>query len=186
MPFNSPIILGIDPGARQIGIAVFRDEELLFYAVKTIKQANRKQSLRKLRKVLIKLINEYAVQIVALEKVVFIQQHRSFVKIVADEIKAFLKEKKLPFFEYNPKLIRETICGFEKPTKRNTSLLLAQKYTELVRYFNVPRLWQKKYFAQLFDAIAAGVVCAKEIKESKGFQQMLPVEQSKLNNIEDV
>lgn len=160
-------ILGIDPGARQIGISVFKDEELIFYAVKSIKKPKREESLIKLKKIIREIIITYQVEAVAIEKIVFVQQHRTFVKIVYDELKDFLKTRNLTLFEYNPKLVRTIICGLQKPTKRNMTLMLSQRYTELARYFNVPRLWQKMYFAQLFDAVAVGLVCAGELKEAR-------------------
>lgn len=164
---SAPIILGIDPGARQIGISVLRGEELVFYAVKTFKKRNQKDSLQKLQKVVEKLIAEYQVEFISIEKVVFVQQHRSFVKVVYEEITDLVKKQNITLFEYHPKLIRQIICGLEKPTKRNTALMLSQKYIELTRYFNVPKLWQKRYFALLFDAIAVGLVCARELRETK-------------------
>jgi Holliday junction resolvasome RuvABC endonuclease subunit len=160
-------VLGIDTGARGLGVSVFRGEELLFYAVKSIKRPEKEESLMKLKAVLRELMATYQVDFVALEKIVFVQQHRSFVKVVYDEVRDFFKERKIELFEYNPKLIHQTICGLEKPTKRNTALLLAQRFPELARYFNVPRRWQKSYYAQLFDAIAAGFVCATELKYTK-------------------
>ena len=162
-------ILGIDPGARQIGIAVVKSDELVFYAVKTFRKGDREEKLKKLRLIIEKLVTDYHIEYVALEKIVFVQQHRSFVKIVYDEIKEFLKERNIELFEYNPKVIRQIICGDQKPTKRHTALILAQKNAELVKYFNAPKLWQKRYFAQLFDAIAAAQVCAKELRETKMF-----------------
>ncbi|MCA1622476.1 MAG: crossover junction endodeoxyribonuclease RuvC [Acidobacteria bacterium] len=167
MPHSSPIVLGVDPGARQIGVAVFRDEELVFYAVKSFKKRREQETIRKLRKVMEKMITTYRVEFVALEEVVNIQQNKSFVKTVYEEIKDLLKKREIPTFEYHPKLIRQIICRNEKPTKRNIALLLSQKYNELVRYFNVPKLWQKRYFALLFDAIAVGLVCAKELKRKQ-------------------
>lgn len=164
---SAPIILGIDPGARQIGVSVLKNEELVFYAVKTFRRKNRADSLRKLRLIIKRLITDYDVGIIALEKVVFVQQQRSFVKIVAEEIGSFIKRENLLLFEYNPKYIRQKICGLERPIKRNTALILSQKYFELARYFDLPRRWQRTYFALLFDAIAVGVVCAGEIKSFK-------------------
>ncbi len=160
-------ILGLDIGARQIGVSILRGEELVFYAVKTFKSRNQSESLQKLEAILEKLIADYEIEFVAVEKLVFIQQHRSFVKIVYQNAKNFLGRQRVTLFEYNPKTIKQTLCKAEKPTKRNAALMLAQHYAELVRYFNMPRLWQKRYYAQLFDAIAAGVVCAKELKEKK-------------------
>lgn len=169
MSKSLPIILGIDPGARQIGISVLKGEELVFFAVKTFKKRNRKASLKKLNQIIGNFIDGYQVEYIALEKIVFIQQHRSFVKIVSEEIKKHLKKQGITLREYNPKAVRQVICGLEKPTKRNTALLLSQKYMELAQYFNVSRLWQKRYFAQLFDAVAVSFVCAEELRQEKLF-----------------
>jgi Holliday junction resolvasome RuvABC endonuclease subunit len=167
MGITLPTVLGIDPRARQIGLAVLCGEELLFYAVKTFRRKTFKDSLDTLREIIKKLIVEYGVESIAMEKIVFLQQHRSFVKIAADDIKNFIKAENILFYEYNPKQIRLSICGLEKPTNQNTALILSQRYSELVRYFNVPRLWQKRYYALLFGAIAVGLVCAKELSDNR-------------------
>lgn len=167
MPATLPTVLGIDPGARQIGVSVLRGEELVFYAVKSFKKRNQEETFRKLRKVLGKLIAEYRIECVAIEKIAFVQQDRSFVKNVYQEITNFIKKQNVEFYEYHPKFVRQIVCGAAKPTKRTAALMLSQRYTELVRYFAVPKLWQKRYFALLFDAIAVGLVCAKEINEIK-------------------
>jgi len=162
----SCFILGITPRSKQIGVSVFNGQELVFYAVKTFRKQNRANSLKCLREILIELLKKHQVQCVSLERIVYIQQHRSFVKTVYQELKTFSNEQNITLFEYEPKLIRQIICGLEKPTKHNTALLLSQRYSELARYFNVPRLWQKRYFAQLFDAIAVGLICAIECRET--------------------
>lgn len=161
------MVLGIDPGVRQIGVSVIRGERLIFYAVKTFKSGSQADSLLKLREVIKNLVDEYKIEFVALEKVVFVQQHRSFVKIVYEEVKTLLEEQDIRFAQFNPKQIRQSVCGLEKPTKQNTALRLSQQYGELVRYFNVPRLWQRRYFSLLFGAIAVGLVGARQISETK-------------------
>ncbi|MDQ3179035.1 MAG: crossover junction endodeoxyribonuclease RuvC [Acidobacteriota bacterium] len=160
-------ILGLDIGARQIGVSILRNEELVFYAVKSIKRNSKTKVLKQLEKVLTALIEKYDIEVFTLKKIVYRQQQNSFVKTVYEETKDFALNQNIRLFEYNPKLIRQIICGLEKPTKRNTALLLTQRYAELARYFNVPKLWQKRYLAQLFDAIAVGLVCARELKETK-------------------
>lgn len=157
-------ILGLAVGARQIGVSILKDEELVFYAVKTIKQNSKTETLLRLQKGLTELIDKYDIEAVALEKCVYVQQQNSFVKNVYQMTGDFALKRNIRLFEYHPKLIRQIMCGLEKPTKRNTALILARRYTELARYFNVPKLWQKRYFAQLFDAIAVGLVCAGELR----------------------
>ena len=165
---NAPTILGIKPGARQIGVSVIRGSELVFYRVKTIKVKNDgKETVKKLAEVLEKLLSEYDIEIAAVEKIVFPQQNLSFVKTVYEEIKDFFKERNIPLFEYNPKLARKIICGWEKPTKRNAAFILSHRYPELARYSDVKRVWQRRYFALLFDAVAAAFACSTELRETK-------------------
>src|SRR5258708_7683907 len=158
-----PIVLGIDLGARQIGASVFEGEELVFCAIKTIKGANSRETLAKMRRIIRNLIAEYGVTHVALEKIAFIQQHRSFVKIVFEELRDFLSKQKILYSEYNPKTVRQELCENEKPTKRNIALILSQRYYELSPYLSVSKVWQQRYFAQMQDAVAVGLVCAKQI-----------------------
>lgn len=154
--------LGLDPGARQIGVAVFVGEELVYYGIKTIRKKTDFDTLRKLRKILSKLIDAYRVEHIAIERAIFVQQQRSFVKTVYEEAVNFVRVTDARLFEYDPKFIRRSICRGQNPTKRNTALRLVQSYTELESYFNVPKVWQRKYFAQMFDAIAVGLVCSRQ------------------------
>lgn len=119
-----------------------------------------------MRKVLRRLLSDYRIEYVALEKIVFVQQRRSFVNLIYEEMKNFFQSHGVPVFEYNPQIIHRILSGDGKPTKHNAAFALAQKYPELDRYFNAPRYWQKRYYARMFDAIGAGVVCAVELRET--------------------
>lgn len=171
---NLPIILGIKPGARQIGVSVIKGSEIVFYRVKTIKRKSDKETAEKLREVLAQITAEYKIEFAAVEKIVFVQQRQSFVKTVYEEIKNLFKEKNIPLFEYNPKLTRKIICGLEKPRKQTAALYLVQRYPELARYSNVARIWQRRYFAPLFDAVAVAFVCAIEVRETKALSANPP------------
>ena len=67
MSARKPLILGIDPGSREIGLAVFSGNELLCYGVKSIRRNTRKQRLYKLRSVLDNLFAEYNFDFLAVE-----------------------------------------------------------------------------------------------------------------------
>src|SRR5690606_12167199 len=145
-----------DAGARQIGVSVFKDCELTFYAVKTIRAKNQQLSIARMKRIISELLQDHEITHVALERVVFVQQHRTFVKIVFEELRGFLKKQNVIYREYNPKAIRQAVCENEKGTKTTTARILAMKYPELARYFNVEKIWQKQYFAHLLDAVAVG------------------------------
>lgn len=162
MNTHLPIILGIAAGARRIGVAVFHGTDLIFYGVRTIRDKNDDLTLARTRRILKEFLHNFDVTHLALAKIVFVQQHRSFVKIVSDEIRNYLKDQQVPYTEHNPKAFRKAVCENEKPTKANTALIIAGRYPELKRFFNVSKIWQKRYYDLLLDAVAVGLVCARD------------------------
>lgn len=170
MSKNHPIILGIDPGARQIGVAVICGDELIYYAVRTLqKDKLQKTVFESLTRIITKSVAEFDVDWIALERVVSIQQRNSFVKTVYRQIKLISRKHHFKVIEYSPKLVRSAICNKPLGTRNETYQILTKKYPELNRYFSLTRIWQKAYFAHLFDAIAVAFLCGREIKESEQF-----------------
>lgn len=155
-------VLGVDPGARQIGISVFKDRQLIFYSVKTLGGKDPNLKITAMKQILKGFIAAYQIEHVALKRIVFVQQHRSFVKVVFDELRSFLKKQPLGYSEYNPAEIRKLLCEYEEPTRANTARVLAQKFPELTRYLNVSKVWQKKYYSLLLEAVAVGFICASK------------------------
>jgi len=160
MESKPPTILGIDLGARQIGVSVFRDRQLVFFAVKWLGANDPRLKIVRLREIINEYVTAYEIDQVALTKIVFVQQHRSFMKVLYDELRSYLKKLGLSCLEFNPAEIRSLICGHERSTRANTALILAQHFPELSRYTSVFKIWQKKYYSLLLDAVAVGFVCA--------------------------
>lgn len=162
---KQPVILGIDPGARQIGVAIFNGNELLYYGVKTVKKSGlRKTAFVALEKIITQLMDEYETDCFALEKVVSVQQRNSVVEAVSWQIKAIAQKHHYRFKEYSPSFVRETICGKTKATRDETYRILTDQYPELRRYLSATRIWQKAYFAHLFDAVATAAVGVRELQ----------------------
>lgn len=170
MRYNLPKLLALDVGAKQIGAAVFESHRLVFYAIKSIKKPTKTETLKQTRNVLKRLIIEYDIQVIAVEKLVYPQQQRSFVKTVYEEIRSFANEKNIKLLELEPLFVRQTICKNKAATKRNTFETITRLYSELSKAFAAKRIWQKAYYAYLFNAIAVGLVSVKEIKGRNFFK----------------
>lgn len=159
-------ILGIDVGSRQIGVSIFEGTDIQHYAVKTISGLSDADAILNAKKLIREMIDQYSVHHVAVEKIIFVQQHRSLVKVVYDELVGWLRETGIPYTEYNPKKVRGRICRNRKPTKANTMARLTERYGELDRYFSRPKAWQHRYYSMLLNTVAVGYVCALEVKEA--------------------
>lgn len=163
-----PIIIAVDPGTRELGVAVFSGgKELVFYNVKTV--TNRKSPLAALEIIaayIRNLIKKYRPQVLAIEKMFITQRNSALLAVAAEQIKAVAKEANLPIYEYAPTTIRKRLCQSGRATKREVARILAGKYPELNRYYLRTAQWEKNYYANLFDAVAIAVVCAEDLKDA--------------------
>ncbi len=157
-------ILAIDPGTREIGVAVLEGADLLFYGVRTIQHRGTPQELlRDAVGLITRLIVRHRPDVLAIERTLVIQQNATFLLVVSKKIKAAAKRMGLLVYEYPPVAVRRFICGTEKPTKQETARRIAEIYPHLRRHLDLPAEWERLYYAHIFDAIAVGLMCAHEL-----------------------
>lgn len=168
MPTKRTRILAVDPGTRELGVAILEGEDLLFYGVKTVqKRMTPQEVLREITRIIKRLIDYYAPSILAIEKVFLIQKNASLLIVATDQIKATGRKEGLYVYEYAPKVIRKFICQTGKATKREVARHLTRKYYELSHYLNRTSRWEELYYAKMFDAIAVGLICYTELAASR-------------------
>lgn len=166
MRMNQTKILAIDPGTKEIGVAVLSGVELLYFGVKTIRQRqSNREILRQARKIISRLIADHLPNYLALETASVTQQTSRLWTAVVKEIKSIARAQCLPVFEYTPTLVRKQICQPAKATKRNMAEKLVGRYCELRQYLEERTEWEALYYAHIFDAIALGLMCYRELTE---------------------
>ena len=161
-----PTILAVDPGSRELGIAVLRGQELLYYRVKTITRRKIPSSVLEIATLFIdRLIENFQPRYLAIEKMSIMQQNSALLAILVEQIKAIAEAENLIVREYSPAFVRNELCQSEKATKKDVAEVLAKRYPEFVRYSHRRKLWEREYYAKIFDSVALGVVCLDEIKQ---------------------
>jgi Holliday junction resolvasome RuvABC endonuclease subunit len=144
MPTKPPTILALDPGTKEIGVAVLSGAELCYYAVKTIRRRQPPQALlAEISRYVTTLIASYRPQ--------------------AAEIKQTARQHSLAVYEYAPAEVRQWLCQKERATKRETAQRVAERCPELARYLKEPTKWGEMYWAHMLDAIAVGLHCWDEV-----------------------
>lgn len=170
MPTKSPTILAIDPGTKEIGVAVFFGADLCYYAVKTIKRRRPPQALlAEISRYVIRLIQGYRPQTLVIEKTFLIQKSTALLNVAAAEMKQTARQQGLEVCEYAPVEVRRAICQSEKATKRETALRIVKRFPELAHYQSQPTRWGELYWANMFDAVAVGWVHLSEMHGDKEF-----------------
>ncbi len=153
-------ILAIDPGSRYLAVAIFENYHLIYSGVKTIKNPNIQELLQKASEIIAELIFTYQPNLVALEKICFVQcQDSRKLRMIIRQIKRVIQKMQLDYLEYTPVFVRQQLCQQEKATKYKTFQILAARYPELVIKLGTEKLGKDKYWDQLFDAVALGYYC---------------------------
>jgi len=152
-------ILALDPGTKEMGIALLDDGKLIYYGVKVIK--NRKsphENLEEGRKTVLRLIKDFKPQVLVVEKAFFANNRNiSLLNVFVDEIRAIGRRKKLRVIGYAPSTVKKYICGNGRASKKEVARVVVAKYPELKVYLTQDRAWKERYHQNMFDAIALGM-----------------------------
>jgi Holliday junction resolvasome RuvABC endonuclease subunit len=151
-------LLAIDPGSREMGIAVLDETQLVYYGVKSLKKFRPQKVLQHaVSDILTRLVIEYGVGSIVIEDGHFSQIASSLYNAALEAMIDLAKQKKLNVVTYNPKTIRKYVCGDGKATKRRTAQILARRYPELEIYLEQNYRWKENYWMNAFDALALGL-----------------------------
>lgn len=152
-------ILSIDPGTRELGVAMFDKGELLYYGVKTIRTRKTPRDICGGAVLIVRrLISEYEPQFFSIRQPIIIQQGAATLADVIREIKQAAQQEGLTIYECAPKTVHQFICGSDRATKRQAAERIAAHYSELARYLDERSRWEE-YYAKMFEAVGAGLMC---------------------------
>lgn len=161
-------LLAIDPGAREMGIAVLDETQLIYYGVKSLKKFRPAKILgQAVSDILTRLIVEHSIRTLIIEDGHFSQIASPLYNVALDTIHDTAKRKKLRLATYAPKTIRKLVCDDGKATKRKTAQMLAIRYPELAIYLEQNYRWKEKYWMHAFDAIAIGLTHVMAMQENR-------------------
>ncbi|HEX3033938.1 MAG TPA: hypothetical protein VHT73_02250 [Thermodesulfobacteriota bacterium] len=171
-------ILAIDPGTRDMGFALFEGYSLVRYWVKSLRKEKVPEDVvMKSKQIVLDLIQRFSPGVIVLGKIVHPGNKKKLAlrRLVA-QTKLLARKNKVKLYEYEQAAAREIISQGEKPTKRNTAILISSLYPELSVYVPRPRriLWKEKdfYWVNVFDACTLALTYlekegAKEGNQSK-------------------
>jgi crossover junction endodeoxyribonuclease RuvC len=161
-------ILAIDPGTREIGVAVLDGQQLVYYGVKTVQgRRSPAEVLRRVQKITSDLIERFRPNCLAIEKMFLLQKSASLLVVAAEEVKATAHQHGLAVYEYAPTLVRKMVCRSGRATKAEAAKVVTSQFPELRPYLEQRTKWETLYYANMFDAIAIGVAAYMDITSPK-------------------
>jgi len=164
---REPIVLGIDPGTRFIGIAVIQGKSLLDFSVHEIRNGTRPYDLiGQARSTVLRYLERFGPRVVAIEAPYMIATKRgALLSTIAQELHERSLELGIQVREVSPEEVRERLTGNPRATKIDVAEALVGEGFEVLRRF-VPKRPAKsalglrprdKYWLHAFDALGLAV-----------------------------
>jgi Holliday junction resolvasome RuvABC endonuclease subunit len=173
-----PTIIGIDPGTREMGIAVLRGRELLEYGVHTLRNGRRPYHLiGQARRIIATLIRRWRPAIVAIEQALLLPTKRAaLLAVMTQELRAHARARHLQVVELSASEVRLLIVGSPRATKIETAAALVRReFNDLRPLVPKPSMrrafWLRpkdRYWLHMFDALALAVAARTGLASKSG------------------
>ncbi len=126
-------ILCVDPGTKYCGVAVFKDAEIVAAQVKTLfADGSSRKRFKEIRKVFYSLIEDYAPNVLAIEKpLVSLGKRSKLLDAIINEIKCLAGKEKIKIYEFSALAVRKIICGNSGVAKKDVAEKVSLIYPEL-------------------------------------------------------
>ncbi|MGD0596848.1 MAG: hypothetical protein ABSA64_04910 [Sedimentisphaerales bacterium] len=156
-------ILAINPGSRYIGVAVFYGNALQDWQIKNVPYLPEKRKLAKVKNIVLRLIERYEPDIIALKK--FHPSKMSIhLKRIVNLIEKLACQRKIRIHNYSIKQVTDLIISDEPKNKARLAEVLANRYPDLMREFRKDILSKHHYHIRMFEAVALGTICCDQLK----------------------
>jgi Holliday junction resolvasome RuvABC endonuclease subunit len=157
--FKKPItILGINPGSRYLGIAVFHGPELLDWRVKVFKGKWCKEKMKRIAKIVSQFIEQYQDNALAIKKLNPSRSSGNLNRLVS-QIKGIARRKKLKVYQYSIKDLEAFFSDGERMNKKKLAEIIASEYPVLLHELGKEKSHKNPYHIRMFEAVALGSVC---------------------------
>ncbi len=157
-------ILAIDPGTRQMGIAVLEDHGLIYHGVETLtSHGTPHERLQESRRLFLRLLDDFKPAVVAVEAPFFANnRNTALLNVMVDELRVLAKSRSLSVVSLAPSTIKRHMCGDGWAAKAEVAKAVAAKYPKLKVYLTQDRKWKERYHGNMFDAVALGLTCVAQ------------------------
>jgi len=157
-------IIGINPGTRYLGLAIFQDWNLIDWRIKNLEG---KWSTKKIDKVISALkeqIELYDLNAIALKRVHPAVSSKNLRKLI-DRIKSLAAQKRIKVYQYSIKEVEGILLAEGRHNKKSLAQKMSADYPVLIYELEKEKTNKNPYRMKMFEAVALGAACfQKEYK----------------------
>lgn len=158
-------IIGINPGTRYLGIAVFQETELLDWRIKVFKGKWSKEKISKILEILNEYTELYEINTISLKRLHPSRSSKNL-KLLVSRIKALAKRNGIKVHQYSIKELEKFFLNDEKLNKKNLAEKIALEYPVLNHEFEKENSHKNPYFIKMFEAVALVAACTQKLGKS--------------------
>ena len=154
-------ILAIDPGTREMGVAVLENDRLVYHGVEIFPRLpSSQEQLKQVRRAVARLIHDFRPAVLVVEKT-FIGKSRcaALLNVLDDEIAALGRHRGVTVVSLAPNAVKKAVAGYGWATKAEVAKAIAARYPKLKAYLPPGRKWKQQRHYNMFDAVALGIAC---------------------------
>jgi Holliday junction resolvasome RuvABC endonuclease subunit len=158
-------ILGINPGAKYLGIAVFRGPELRDWRIKVTKGKWSNEKYRKTMGILSGLIAQYRPDVLAVKR---LNPSRSSVGLdrLVQRIIALSEKEGMTVYHYGIKELEAFFYPEGRSNKRKMVEIIASQYPVLYCELDLEKRNKNPYHLRMFEAVGLAAACVRDVDGS--------------------
>jgi len=146
-------IIGINPGTRYLGIAVFQDSELLDWRIKTFPGKWTKEKTDKILTIVRQQIEDYDIRKIIIKKLHPSRSSKNL-KVIVSRVKTLGRKKRIKIQSCSIKELERIFVGDMKPNKQNLAERIAGRYPVLIPELNKEKSSKNSYHLRMVEAVA--------------------------------
>ncbi len=153
-------ILGISVGARQIGLAIIKDNELIDRKTKTFAGLRKREKIKLIVRVIKREIEAYRITHIALKES---WRASDVTDQVHDELKPYEGKYGIQIGSFYEDDMRKVVVGIDRKVKKKDMLgMITHLYPCLSPLLRKEKQNLNPYYGRLFEAVAVAHQCSKE------------------------
>jgi len=155
-------ILAVNPGTKYVGLAVFRDSDLVYWGIKVLKGKWSTKKMKCVEKTVANLIDHHDVTTLVIKKVDPSKSSKNLNSLVAT-IQSCAKKKKIKICLYTLEELKKFLALGKRINKMEIAGLAVARYQFLIHQLERERSHKHPYFVRMFEAIAAGILAFNKL-----------------------
>lgn len=162
MPKEPLKIIGINPGTRYLGIAVFQGPELMDWRIKILNGKGSKEKMKRAIGIISDFIERYEPNHMAIKKLHPSRRSENLAQLAA-RIKEFSIRKGLKVYQYSIKDVEKFFIDEDKLNKKNLAKAIVSENSALFHELKKEKSHKNPYYIRMFEAVALASTCFHQL-----------------------